>query len=113
MRCLARTPDKLDAESWRAQVEVVTADALDRRSLGVAFSDVDAAYYVVHSIGSQSDRQARHRMAAENFRDAAADADVGQIVYLGGLGEDAGLRSRHIWPAVTRSAGCWLRGRCR
>ena len=39
--------------------------------------------------------------AAENFRDAAADAGVEQIVYLGGLGDDAGgalsphLASRH------------------
>ena len=79
----------------------MTADVLDRASLGVAFGDVDAAYYLVHSIGSQSDWQARDRMAAENFRDAAADADVGQIVYLGGLGDDAGgalsphLASRH------------------
>ena len=51
VRCLARTPEKLDAESWRAQVAVVTADVLDRTSLGVAF-DVDADYYLVHSIGS-------------------------------------------------------------
>lgn len=29
-------------------------------------------------------------MAAENFRDAAADGDVEQIVYLAGLGDDAG-----------------------
>lgn len=60
----------MDAESWRAQVEVVTADVLDRTSLGVAF-DVDAAYYLVHSIGSQSDWQTRDRRAAEYFRDEA------------------------------------------
>jgi hypothetical protein len=51
-------------------VEVVTADVLDRTSLGVAF-DVDAAYYLVHSIGSQSDWQTRDRRAAEYFRDEA------------------------------------------
>ena len=45
------TPEKLDAESWRAQVQVVTSDVLDRTSPGGAF-DVDAAYYLVHSIGS-------------------------------------------------------------
>ena len=113
VRCMARTPEKLDAESWRARVEVVRADVLDRTSLGVAFGDVDAAYYLVHSIGSQSDWQTRDRTAAENFRDAAAAAGVEQIVYLGGLGDDAVVRSRHTWPAVTRSVGCWPRGRCR
>ena len=55
VRCLARTPDKLDAESWRPQVEVVTGDVLDPASLVAAFRDIDAAYYLVHSIGSPSD----------------------------------------------------------
>ena len=97
VRCLARTPEKLDAESWRAQVDVVTGDVLDPKSLGAAFRDIDAAYYLVHSIGSQSDWQTRDRTAAENFRDAAAAAHVEQIVYLGGLGDDAGGRlSSHL-----------------
>jgi uncharacterized protein YbjT (DUF2867 family) len=76
VRCLARTPDKLDAESWRAQVEVVAGDVLDLESLVAAFRDVDAAYYLVHSIGSQLDWQTRDRTAAENFRDAAAAAGL-------------------------------------
>jgi uncharacterized protein YbjT (DUF2867 family) len=101
VRCLARKPDKLDAEPWRARVGVVTGDVLDPKSLVAAFRDVDEAYYLVHSIGSQSDWQTRDRTAAENFRDAAADAGVEQIIYLGGLGDDAGgalsphLASRH------------------
>jgi uncharacterized protein YbjT (DUF2867 family) len=89
VRCLARTPEKLDAESWRDQVEVVAGDVLDAASLVPCFNDIDAAYYLVHSIGSQSDWQTRDRMAAENFRDGAAAAGVEQIVYLGGLGDDA------------------------
>jgi len=101
VRCLARTPEKLNAESWRPQVEVVTGDVLDPASLVAAFRDIDVAYYLVHSIGSQSDWRTRDRTAAENFRDAAARAGVEQIVYLGGLGDDAGgalsphLASRH------------------
>ena len=101
VRCLARTPGKLDAETWRASVDVVTGDVLDRESLDAAFRDVEVAYYLVHSIGSDADWQQRDRTAAENFRDAAAGAGVTQIVYLGGLGDDAGgslsphLASRH------------------
>jgi uncharacterized protein YbjT (DUF2867 family) len=101
VRCLARTPEKLEVEPWRADVEVVRGDILDRASLARAFHDVDAAYYLIHAIGSGVDWQQRDRRAAENFRDAAADAGVAQIVYLGGLGDDAGgalsphLASRH------------------
>jgi uncharacterized protein YbjT (DUF2867 family) len=101
VRCLARTPAKLDAEPWRSSVEVTRGDVLDRASLADAFRDVDAAYYLVHSIGSDPDWQSRDRAAAENFRDAAAEAGIGQIVYLGGLGDSSGgelslhLASRH------------------
>ncbi len=39
VRCLARTPDKLDAEPWRAEVEVVAGDVLDVESLTAAFRE--------------------------------------------------------------------------
>jgi uncharacterized protein YbjT (DUF2867 family) len=35
-------------------VEVVSGDVLDRGSRTEAFRGVDAAYYLVHSIGSES-----------------------------------------------------------
>lgn len=54
VQCLVRTPDKLDAKSSRAGGGG-DGDLLDGTSLGVAVGDVDAAYYLVHSIGSQSD----------------------------------------------------------
>ncbi len=97
VRCLARTPDKLDAEPWREEVEVDAGDVLDAESLANPFRDTDAAYYLVHSIGSQPDWQTRDRAAATNFRDAAAAEGIEQIVYLGGLGDDAGGRlSSHL-----------------
>ncbi len=57
---------------------------------------VDAAYYLVHAMGATSEFAERDRTAARVFRDAAADAHLAQIVYLGGLGnDDAGL-SEHL-----------------
>jgi uncharacterized protein YbjT (DUF2867 family) len=97
VRCLARTPAKLAAEPWRAQVEVAPGDVLDRRSLDAAFDGVDVAYYLVHSIGADADWQARDRQAAENVRDAADAAGIAQLVYLGGLGDaSAGELSPHL-----------------
>jgi uncharacterized protein YbjT (DUF2867 family) len=101
VRCLARTPAKLDGEVWRPQVEVVAGDVLDPASLGEAFSGVHAAYYLVHSIGGDGDWQDRDRRAAANVAAAAQAAGTAQIIYLGGLGDEAGgdlsphLRSRH------------------
>ena len=90
VRCIARTPTKLDALPWRDQVEVAEADAGDAASLASAMAGCDAAYYLLHSMGTSGheDFPDRDRRMAETFRDAAAEAGLRQLVYLGGLGED-------------------------
>ncbi len=99
MRCTARTPSKLDAEIWRDQVEVITGDVLDPTSLVDAFDGMEIAYYLVHSIGADADREQRDRTAAENFRDAAQNAGLLQIIYLGGLGTTLQGVSLITWQA--------------
>ncbi len=92
---LARSPQKLDRYPWRSDVAVVEGDVLEPSSLGPALAGCDAAYYLIHSMDGAGDFADRDRRAAENFRDAAAEAGVGRIVYLGGLGEGEDL-SRHL-----------------
>jgi uncharacterized protein YbjT (DUF2867 family) len=87
VRCLARTPAKLDAAPWRDEVEVVEGDVT--ADLTTAVAGIDAVYYLVHSIGSSDEWEERDRRAAANLRDAAAKAGVRRIVYLGGLGREA------------------------
>ncbi len=103
VRCVARTPRKLDPAPWRDQVEVVRADIAD--DLTEAMTGIDTAVFLVHSIGEGKDWIARERAIAESFRRSAERAGVGRIVYLGGLGDDhselsAHLRSRHDVGAV-------------
>ena len=86
VRCLARTPAKLDAAAWRADVDVVQGDI--EGDLTAAVDGVEAIYYLVHSIGEGDDWSEREAAAAANLRDAAAAAGVERIVYLGGLGND-------------------------
>jgi uncharacterized protein YbjT (DUF2867 family) len=86
VRCLARRPERLDGAPWRGEVEVVAGDVTDEDDLDRALADMDAAYYLVHMIGVGDDWQERDLRAASCFRDAAARAGVGRIVYLGGLG---------------------------
>jgi uncharacterized protein YbjT (DUF2867 family) len=101
VRCLARTPAKLAAFPWSGEVEVVAGDVADAGSLRSALAGASAAYYLVHAMESGAGFAARDRAAAATFRDAAADAGLRRIVYLGGLGEDDDprlsphLRSRH------------------
>ena len=79
VRCLARTPAKLDAAPWRDEVEVVHGDI--EGDLTQAVAGASAVYYLVHSIGEGGDWTARESAAAANLRDAAATAGVDRIVY--------------------------------
>ena len=99
VRCVARQPEHLSPRV-PAGVEVVPGDLLDAASLSAAMQGVEAAFYLVHSMGATGDFETQDRLAADNFAAAARAAGVQRIIYLGGLGEDqldlsAHLRSRH------------------
>jgi uncharacterized protein YbjT (DUF2867 family) len=76
-------------------VRVVEGDLLDPGSFEAAM-DVEAAYYLVHSMRAGEDFEERDRQAARNFTDAASAAGVSRVVYLGGLGEDRDDLSPHL-----------------
>jgi uncharacterized protein YbjT (DUF2867 family) len=92
---LVRDPADYDPP---AGVDVVVGDLLDPASLRGAFDGVEAAYYLVHSMGEDGDGDfaERDRRAASNFAEAADGAGVGRVVYLGGLGADEAALSKHL-----------------
>jgi uncharacterized protein YbjT (DUF2867 family) len=109
LRCLARRPEVV-RERAGSDVEVVAGDVLDRPSLDAALRGVDAAFYLVHSMGESGSFQEADRQAALNFGAAARAAGVRRIVYLGGLGSEdeelsAHLASRHEVGHVLRESG--------
>ena len=97
VRCLARTPGRLDRAPWRDEVEVRTADVLDRQSLVSAFEELDAVYYLVHAMGDSDDFESADRVGAGNARQAAEETGLRRLVYLGGLGvNDPEVLSDHL-----------------
>jgi uncharacterized protein YbjT (DUF2867 family) len=94
VRCLTRRPHELLTEIG-GRTEIAKGDVLDQESLVVAMRGVQTAYYLVHSMGAPGDFQELDRRAAANFADAARDAGVARIIYLGGLGTGDDL-SEHL-----------------
>ncbi|CAB4362847.1 MAG: DUF2867 domain-containing protein [Actinobacteria bacterium] len=95
VRCLVRTPAKVLSAPWRTSVEIVQGDV--GGDLSEAMTGVDAAFYLVHSIGSSAEWAEHDRAVAENFRRAAESAALQRIVYLGGLGDhSSGNLSEHL-----------------
>lgn len=99
VRCLARSPRKLDDLDWSRDpdVEIVQGDAEDEESLVSALTGCDAAYYLIHSmLSAGADYAEQDRQLAETFARAARRAGVGRILYLGGLGETGDGLSEHL-----------------
>ncbi len=94
VRAAARHHAVLAARQWQG-VELVAADALRPESLRAALSDIDVAFYLVHSMAAGRDFADLDIEAARNFAKAAAKAGVGRIVYLGRLVPDK-PRSNHL-----------------
>ena len=108
LRCFLRRPESLRGRA-APSTELAAGDALDAPAVARALEGVDAAYYLIHSMGGE-DFAARDREAARIFGTAAREAGVKRIVYLGGLGENAGglsehLRSRQETGEILRESG--------
>jgi uncharacterized protein YbjT (DUF2867 family) len=90
------------------RVRAVAADATNPTAVRRALEGVTVLYYLIHSLGSTNFEEVDRR-AAQTVAREAARAEVSQIVYLGGLGDDASDLSPHLRSraetATTLSAG--------
>jgi uncharacterized protein YbjT (DUF2867 family) len=90
VRAMTRHP-----QEYAGAGEPTYGDVHDATTLPEALKGADAAYYLVHSLDS-ADFERLDAEAARAFGQAAAEAGVGQIVYLGGLGKESDALSAHL-----------------
>ena len=90
VRAMTRRP-----EQYAGPGTAIGGDVNDASTLGPALAGVDVAYYLVHSLDSH-DFETRDARAARSFGQAAAEAGVRQIVFLGGLGAEEAELSAHL-----------------
>lgn len=85
VRALARDPRRLDGKAWAGATDIVHGDVLRPETLPRALQGVHTAYYLIHSMACGDSYASCDLAGARNFAQAAADAGVRHIVYLGGL----------------------------
>ncbi|MGW0159113.1 NAD(P)H-binding protein [Mycobacterium sp. NPDC003323] len=94
----SRDPNRLAAYGWFGDVTAITMDAKESDSVTAAFASagqIDVVYYLLHGIGESGFRESDNRAAA-NVAEAARDAGVRRIVYLGGFVPGAQTLSDHL-----------------
>lgn len=95
VRGMSRNGEGLRAK-WGDRIEVVEADVLDPSSLEEAVDGVTTAYYLIHSMKSGDDFEELERQSATNFGQAAHEAGVSRLIYLGGLADESDGLSPHM-----------------
>ena len=99
VRCLVRNTKKLSGRHWAAHpdLEVVQTELAEKDRVIESLRGCTTAYYLVHSmISAGRNYDDVDQDLASNFGDAAREAGIERIIYLGGLGELGGSLSQHL-----------------
>lgn len=82
-------------EKFQSQLHLIEADLLNPSSLLKIPTDIDAAYYLVHSMSYSQKFSELEALSAKNFVNRLENTQAKQIIYLSGLSNEAHL-SRHL-----------------
>lgn len=85
--CCVRDANRFDISKFRTdRLSVITVNFLDPESLAVIPDDIDAAYYLIHSMStSVGSFDVMERESAINFRERLNATRVRQVIYLSGI----------------------------
>ncbi|MFD1258990.1 SDR family oxidoreductase [Mucilaginibacter terrae] len=94
--CLVRDKRRFKENSdFSDRVAVITGDLLQEDSIQAFPENIDAAYYLVHSMAEGSSFSEMEETSARNFVNALQKTHCKQIIYLSGISNDEAL-SQHL-----------------
>ncbi len=94
--CCVRDPSRFaPRSSLIPHISVIKVDLLDATSLEQIPDDIDAAYYLVHSMSSSDNYQSMEERSAQNFRERISKTKAEQVIYLSGISNESNL-SEHL-----------------
>lgn len=83
-------------EEFQKNVSVIEVDFLEIETLSTIPIDIDAAYYLIHSMsGSDNNYDELEKISAENFVCSIDKTNAKQVIYLSGIVNDKSL-SKHL-----------------
>jgi uncharacterized protein YbjT (DUF2867 family) len=95
--CCVRDKARFNSKKYQsANLTVVEADFLKKESLVSIPKDIDVAYYLIHSMSTQSgDFEDLEEICATNFKNYMEQTKVRQVIYLSGISNTEEL-SKHL-----------------
>ena len=95
VRVFVRDEKKVAQYSWANSVEIGVGNVTDYEATRRALEGINVAFYLLHSINSSTQFDQIEKEMAATFGRACSDAKISQIVYLGGIANDA-KTSKHL-----------------
>ena len=84
--CCIRDKNRLNLPAYITEhIEIIEADFLNAASLENIPNDIDAAYYLIHSMSSSRDFKNLEKQCAGNFREAIEKTNAKQVIFLSGI----------------------------
>ena len=97
--CSVRDKNRFSTQLYKDklnQIDVVENDFLDESTLNNIPENIDAAYYLIHSMSSsEGDFEEKEKISGENFRRALEKTNVKQVIFLTGIINEEKL-SKHL-----------------
>jgi uncharacterized protein YbjT (DUF2867 family) len=95
--CCVRDRARFDSEKYRSkQLTVIEVDFLKPDTLKYIPSDIDAAYYLIHSMStSTGDFEKMEETSAINFKNCIQQTRASQVIYLSGIVNEE-ILSKHL-----------------
>ncbi len=95
--CCVREKGRLNFhKNLLEKIDIVEIDFLDEPDFDIIPKNIDAAYYLIHSMTTSSEKfDQLESKAAENFKKYMEFTDVKQVIYLSGITNETKL-SRHL-----------------
>ena len=95
--CCVRDQARFNSEKYRSSsLSVLEADFLKTETLQNIPSDIDAAYYLIHSMStSTGDFEKMEEISAINFKNCIQQTKARQVIYLSGIVNEE-ILSKHL-----------------
>lgn len=95
--CCIRDKYRFDSQKYaQFNLQIIEVDFLKPETLKIIPEDIDAAYYLMHSMSSsKGDFFSMEQQVAENFKNRIEQTQVKQVIYLSGIINDKVL-SKHL-----------------
>lgn len=95
--CCVRNANRLSLDpSLKEQIEIVEIDFLQEVTPNVLPKDIDAAYYLIHSMSASTDDfDEKEELAAKNFNTYLNPTQCKQVIYVSGIVNETNL-SKHL-----------------